>query len=335
MSDRIYTSDEAVSNESFVIVAQSAEAGKLLTKRNYKDSQKSYDHVTFYNFYEVPISTLDELYMLCKRLLDKPKCCLIRARIKDLNKRFHVVRKYLDETATLILEKCYWIALDIDWKDEPSTGKLVADANTVLLALPLCFRGVECFAVASASYGIKPGIRMRLFFWLRHPVSNVEVKRVLKGYEHICDPAIFNPIQPIYTAKPIFHDIDDPVKQRIISIIPLGIYGGSVDIPTEYEHYRGAPEKWYTTKKAINYSENAYLKISEMTGGERHDGLISQGYLLGKLVAQGHLERNEVTRRMYEACEYWNGKRDTDKDMKTIIWAVDSGIKSMDKGNDI
>ena len=334
MSDRIYADSESMSNDNFVLVGQSAEAGKLLTKRNYKDSQRSYDHITFYNFFEISLYSLNELYMLCKRMLDKPKCCFIRARIKDLNNRFNVRRTYKNEDATLVLESCNWIALDVDWKDSECTGNLVADANTVLLALPSCFTGVECFVVASASYGIKPGIRMRMFFWSREPVSNSDLSRSLKGYEKIVDTALFNPIQPIYTAKPIFYGIEDPVKQRIAMITPPGIFASCVDIRPWNEHYRGAPEKFYTKRKADIFIENSLLRIADLGYGDRHIGIRTEGYLLGKLVGQGHFEREVVIQRMYDACDYWSGKRDTKKDMNTIIWSIDRGIASMDRSND-
>ena len=328
MSDTIYNDSFAGASDNVVCVAQAAEPSKLLTKRNYKDSQRSYDQVTYFNFFESTISSLDELFNLCKRMLDKPRCCFIRARIKDHQKRRHVRRKY-KEDATLVLENCNWFALDVDWQEQESSGNLVADANSVLLALPSRFANVECFVVASASYGIKPGIRMRMFFWSHNPVSNSDLKRALTGYEKICDPAIFNPIQPIYTAKPIFSGIDDPVKQRIAWITPLGIFSSVVEISADYEHYRGAKEKRYTKAKADKFIESALLKLTELTSGDRHNGLISCGYHLGKLVGQEHFERDEVIRRMYEACEYWIGKRDTKKDMSTIIWAVDRGILAM------
>lgn len=328
MSDTIYSNTTPDASDNFVLVAQSAEAGKLLTKRNYKDSQRNYDRVTFFNFFEVNIGSLDELYNLSKKMLDKPNCCFVRARLKDPNHRRNVRRNYKDANATLILENMNWLALDVDWQQE-SSGDLRKDADLVLVSLPECFSNVECFVVASASYGVKPGIRMRMFFWSRYPVSNADVKRVLTGYETICDPAIFNPIQVIYTAKPIFHGIDDPIKERIAWITPLGIFSSAIEIVTYNEHYRGAKEKWYTKDKAEKFAEKAYLTITELTTGSRHDGIITWGYFLGKLVGQGHFDRDEVIRRMFDACEYWTGQRDTKRDMATITWAVDRGIMSM------
>jgi hypothetical protein len=333
VSDTIYSENIVIASENVVLIGQSVDKGRMLTKRNFKDHQRSYDRVTFYNFYEVNIDSLDELYLLSKKMLDKPRCCFVRARLKDPNIRLHVRRNCKSEDATLVVEPFNWFALDIDC-DIESVGDLDKDAENVLLALPSCFSNVEHFVVASASYGIKPGVRMRMFFWSRNAVSNEDLKRLLDGYEKIADPAIFNPVQPIYTAKPIFHDMVDPVAERIRWRTPTFPCSSVVEISSRNEHYYGAPEKWYTKPKADRFIESALLKIALFSSGFRHDGLISIGYHLGKLVGQGHFEREETILRMNDACSHWVGKHDKKKDNETIIWAIDSGIASMDKGNE-
>ena len=328
MSDRIYSDDPEQSTENIVLVAQACKG--VLTKRNSPVGQRSYDNVTFYNFFEVHIDSLDELYMLCVKMLDKPRCCFVRARVKDEEKRFRVRRNYKGEDATLILQNFNWFALDIDW-DFESSGDLVTDANSVLLALPSCFTKVECFVVASASYGIKPGIRMRMFFWSRAAVSNLDLKRLLSGYEKIADPAIFNPVQPIYTAKPIFVDMIDPIQQRIASIIPFGYFSNAVEVPASYQHEKGMEEQWYTKRKAEAFFRKKLVEIAELPPGERHNGIVKVGYLLGKLTGQGHFDRDEMIQSILDACSYWTGKRDIRRDTETITWTIDKGIDAMYK----
>jgi hypothetical protein len=326
MSDRIYSDTADVASEDFVTVAEAI--GGNLTKINYANGrQKPYDHVRFFNLFEYPLTNLHDLYMHSVSLLTQHNCCFIRARIKDENHTQHVVRKTNSAEATLVMEKMRWVPLDIDWT-HPSSGNLLEDCQDVILALPSIFTGVEYYAVASASYGFKPGIRMRMFFWSDNPVSGIDIKNCLVDYKKIADPAIYNPAQPIYTSEPIGVN---PVKQRIVWYTPL--FPKRLIVPSKNEHYRGQPEKWYTKSKAILFAEKAYLKIAELPPGDRHDGLISMGYHLGKLVGQGHFDRSEIIDRMYTACDYWYGKRDTKKDMETIIWSVDRGIKSM--GEDV
>ena len=331
MSDRIYSTPEPVSSENLLTVAQSCRG--VLAKRFFPDREpQSYDHVKFFNFYEINIWSLDELYTWSKRLLTKPKCCLIRARIKNLNNCRHVLRRAVDRgdgLVTLIPYRCYWFALDIDGYGV-SRGDLYSDAWSVLLALPSCFQDVECFAVASASYGIKPSIHMRLFFWSQEPVSNNDILRMLRGNKANADLAIYqNPVQPIYTAAPIFAPgMIDPVKQRIVWINGKSL---TVNIRSESPHVYGAKEAVYTYDEARAFARKTYRRISDFTQGERHNELYKASVFLGKLVGQEHFEREEVIDRAFNCCNFWYGKRDTDKDMKTIIAGVDFGIAAMDR----
>lgn len=337
MSDRIYSNDPDYASDNIVLVAQSANANKLLTKRNSPAGQRSYDNVYKYNFHEVRIDSLDELYCLSKRMLEKPRCCFVRARVKDLNNRFNVRRLYKDEDATLVLQNFNWLALDIDWKTQPSSGDLISDTKDVLLALPSCFLGVECFVVASSSYGLRlgnkpPTIRMRMFFWSRQTVSNTDLKRCLSGYEKICDLAMFDPIQLIYTAKPIFTDMLDPVPNRIEWITPLGMFSNYVEIQPAYQHYKGSPEIWYTRRAAEAFRNKYLILIANLSTGERRPGLIKFGYFMGKLVGQGHYDRDEMIEWMIDACDEWTDTHDPKKDREAITYGVDGGIDSMYKG---
>ena len=77
---------------------------------------------------------------------------------------------------------------------------------------------------------IKPGISIRLWFWLDRPVSDDELKSGWRQpiADGLIDTAIFNPIQAIYTAAPIFVGMPDPVPFR------CGIWRGdsdAVDVP--------------------------------------------------------------------------------------------------------
>lgn len=331
MSDRIYTDSNELSTGNLVTVAQAAGKGLVLTKRNYPKHQVSYDQVKHFNFFEIELWNLWDLYLLSKRMLTKPRCCFLRAMIKDDNIRKHVVRKYKGQDATLVVQKQNWFALDIDGYGS-CTGDLKTDAASVRQALPSVFRYAECFVVASSSYGIKPDIRMRMFFWAMRPVSGQDLKRLMDGNEAKADLAIFNPIQPIYTAAPIFHSMTDPIKERILWITPWGEYSPFVDVQSYGDNHRGAPEIKYTKKQALVIVENKLLEISELTSGERHDKLLDLTRLFGKLVWQGHIDEVETIDRAYDACGYWTGKRDLKKDMDTIRDGIRLGKLSMERG---
>ncbi len=333
MSDTIYTGVEQVATENFVTVAQTASPRFILTKRNYSNgTQDSYDRVKHYNFFQEHVDTLDSLYNLCVRLLDKPRCCIIRALIKDENKRKHVVRKYIGEDATLVINKCNWFCIDIDGLDG-YTGDLLTDLNTVLLALPAGFQA-ECFAVASASYGFptKPGIHMKVFYWSWQPVGHEDLKRSLRGNKAKADLAIFSPIQLIYIARPFWINMDDPIKERIVWYRnPLNAV---VNIPSYSEHYRGAQEQYFTKRQSVGVIIRSFEKIAELSSGSRHNGLIREGFLGGHLCYQGYLTEEDALDRLQIATSYWHNPSPA-KDRDAYLYGFNQGIKQMiDKEND-
>ena len=72
------------------------------------------------------------------------------------------------------------------------------------MLLPPTFTGAACIVQATASHGIKPGARLRLWFWCDRSLSGAECKRWLGKVP--VDHSVFGAAQPIYTAAPVFAD---------------------------------------------------------------------------------------------------------------------------------
>jgi len=348
MRANIYAENETPASQiladNYVTVAQAASPKLFLTKHNYANgNQRPYDNVKYFNFFEVPIWNLYDLYLLSKRMLAKPRCCYIRARVKDETKTRNVVRRYKGDDATLILQNLNWFALDVDTFSNPISKSMLDDieegeirelqaySSEIMLRLPYCFRMAQCFFIASASFGIKPGIRMRMFFWADQPCSNYDLKRLLHGNKAGVDLALFDPIQPIYTAAPIFHGMEDPVKKRIAWYDYHGIPNQTVQVPIETVNHRGAPEKLYTKKQALRIREVKLIELTSLPHGDRHNGLRSIAYLLGKLIEQQLIDENETIDLTMDACDYWPGHRNTKKDMETLLYGIEVGKQSMGK----
>ena len=335
MPDGTYDTSGDYASQNFVVVAQAASPRLALCKQNYSNgTQKPYDNVKNFNFFEVELWNLWDLYTLSKFLLTKPRCGFIRGRIKDMDRRRNVPRLLHGEDFTLITEKCNWFALDIDGlKTQDTPGNLQLDINDVLLALYSYLGNVECFAVASASYGFKPNVSLRLFCWATEPVSNNDLKQYFKGCR-ILDHNLFNPIQVIYTAAPIFHGMADPIQKRIEWIgVRYPDHALTVTIPSYEESSKGSEEKLYTKRQGERIAERTYQRIIDLAPGERHNGLMGQCILLGKLVGQGIIEEAEAIDRAYGACDNWHGKRNRANDMKTIRYGIDVGKRSMENQN--
>ena len=131
-------------------------------------------------------------------------------------------------TATLRSASRHWVALDVDsipcadWLDAVNDPDRAVEY--VVEHLPAEFEGATCWWQFTASQQIKPGIRMRLFFWSDVALADWQLKQWLSPYP--ADKAIFAAAQPIYVARPIFVDIQDPVPVR------SGIWRGDRDAIT-------------------------------------------------------------------------------------------------------
>ena len=116
-----------------------------------------------------------------------------------------------------------WIPLDLDDVEVPNgygaPDKLAEAAYFIRdNLLPGYFRGVRCIAASTSSTGRKgPGIaRLRLFFVLSRPADNDALYswacNISDSHQDLgLDPSVLRPYQPIYTARPIFRGMADPV----------------------------------------------------------------------------------------------------------------------------
>jgi hypothetical protein len=106
---------------------------------------------------------------------------------------------------------------DFDADGDPAPIDPVRDWTLVIRAavslLPTQFHGTSAWWQMTSSAGIKPGVRLRLWYWLGREISDDEAKRWLR--ESPTDLALFNPVQVHYTAAPIFDPPSlDPVPLR-------------------------------------------------------------------------------------------------------------------------
>ena len=227
--------------------------GPRLTKRWYLgpggDPQcEEYGKAKHFDFTEKPITGLDDL----KRILGEigPKSCLILGRLKDGVDPTNALRRLHDhklddgtvKSATIEDAAHYWLPIDVDGVDacddkgefdpvkEPERA-----VYCVLGRLPQEIGFFDCIWQFTSSAGFKPGIRMRLYFWLSRPLTSAEMKAWLNTCA-IADKSIYTPTQPIYAAPPVLDGIADPVPRRsgIIGLCgavvpPVAICAGKTD----------------------------------------------------------------------------------------------------------
>jgi hypothetical protein len=332
MSDYIYRETSESTSPNFArpnnITIARALGGKYLTKIVYANSEKAYDNAYHYMFFNREIFDLFDLRNYLPVLLRKPDCCLIRGIAKD-DTITRQVRRLHDKdgvTATIIEQPQNWYALDIDGYGN-SSGDLKQDAQSVLLALGL--DGTEALAIPSAGYLRKPGIRIRLFLWNEMKVSCISLKKHFERWKHVVDLALFHPIQPIYTARPIFNGMSDPCKESLICWLPGR---QSTHIVERYSIHDNSEMK-HTVKQAKAFLNSFIKEMPNIPSGERHNYLTgkmeSKAVLIGKCVAQGLLDEGETKDEILVAAKmFWHGNAKNDS--SAIDWVFKRGQEAME-----
>jgi hypothetical protein len=213
-----------------------------------------YDDAKHFTVVERPVASIDDAAELLAKVERQPHYMMIRGRpLPDID-RDHALRRKLngrdDGSACFEAAPHHVIPLDLDSVECPE-GCDPLDPETavkiVAARLPSEFYGVTCWWQFTSSAGLKAGIRLRLFFWGSRPTTDAELKAWLP--KSIVDHAIFDPVQPIYVANPIFEEGADPVPVR------SGLLRGQrdvVEVPDEIEADAGGhPALGYAGWRAV------------------------------------------------------------------------------------
>ena len=160
---------------------------------------------------KIEINSLDALAKQLKMLEDQPGCQVIRGQLIEgrENQAIRRTSRYRGSQEANF-ESCSrpWCLIDIDDISLPLRFSDYQNNATEIVAhavshLPEEFRSVQCWYQFSSSMGIKKDkIRLHLWYWLARPCSDEEMKGWLQ--ESPVDLALFNPVQPHFTANPIF-----------------------------------------------------------------------------------------------------------------------------------
>jgi hypothetical protein len=212
------TRARGMADSATIVQAQGRRLAKLIRGDG---SVEQYDSAKTVNLLTARVPDLDALAGLLHRLALRRDCCMVRGAIVD-PARTKAVRRLCrpcpktGDAPTLAEHARRWLALDLDSVPlDPSVDRLdlLACARAVTWRLPDPLRNARCIVQATASHGIKPGARLRLWYWLARPLTNPECKAWLKRAP--ADLSLFSPAQPHYTAAPIFIGMADPLPARL------------------------------------------------------------------------------------------------------------------------
>lgn len=276
-----------------------------LAKRLRLDGQDGYDRAKMLDAYTVPVADLDELLALLRRLVLQPSCCVIRGQLlegttaKGVRRLLHMDRE-TGELPTFADVPRRWLALDLDGLPMPvgvHATDLAACGAAALASLPEQFQDTACIIQASASHGVKPGLRLRIWVWLSRPMWGHEAKRWLKVSP--CDPSVFGAVQPIYSAGPVLAaGMTDPVPERLLMMPGRPL----VAVPSpESLTPPPAPQLSATTIRegvAHRYVrvalERAATNIANAREGNRHPLIVAESCRLARFVGPGWLASSDL-----------------------------------------
>ncbi len=288
--------------------------GRRLAKRIRRDrTVDAYEGAKHYDLTECPVSGLDELADALTCLLPRPACAVVRGAVADPARVVRVRRLVhpcpdTGEAPTLRETPRRWLALDVDSLPLPSdrdVQDVAGCAAYARLCLPSAFHAARCIAVASGSHGIKPGMRLRLWFWLDRPLTGPECKRWLRGYP--VDPALFSPAQLTYTAAPVFDaGAADPVPHRLaclsgtrVNVAPPS--AGALALPPP--RVLPVPEAVGAGFYALAALAGAAAKVARAPERTRHPALLAEAMRLAGLVKGGLLGADAVRRALARAAQ--------------------------------
>jgi hypothetical protein len=265
-----------------------------------------YDAAKTFDLFERPVNDLPQIAWWLNWLSDRSDYCVVRGAILD-SARALGVRRLLHpdhesgDSPTLRAVARRWLALDFDHLPRPESvqpADLVACAAVAIERLPAAFRGVACVVQATASHGIKPGIRLRLWFWLDRAATGAELKIWLRLAP--VDMSVFGGAQPIYTAAPIFIDgATSPIPVRLTMLPgeaavrvppPDTLAARAITAPL------GASQAAASMVGGQSFAvlSRAAVRISRATEGTRHSTLLAEASSLARMVAGGCLSAEDV-----------------------------------------
>ena len=307
--------------------------GRRLTKLLHPAGRADgYDRTRIMDGYTVPVADLAGLLALLQQLLPQPECCVIRGELLTGDRAAGIRRllypdKDTGDPPTVRDVPRRWVALDMEGVALPPdlpAADLAGCACTALATLPAAFHAAACVVQASASHGLRPDLRLRLWLWLDRPAWGHELKRWLRGTP--ADPSVFGAVQPIYTAAPVLAPgMCDPLPTRLL-FMPgrpaVAVPSPETLVPPPCP---AAPPPEMHTMQANRYARAALEAAAGRvaTAAKRHPTLIAEARNLARFVQAGLLTAADMRAGLARAAEA-AGKDNMAEVDACIDWGLDN-----------
>jgi hypothetical protein len=199
---------------------------RLAAKRITQDKVFPYAKETHWRFFPREAKSHEAFAVMLRKLSTLRFAMIVRgapADGLDLNQP-HLRHWAKKDNNTLSNPARYWTVWDLDDVKVPAgLGSPLrlreAAAHVRDQRMPPEFKSARCVVTATASSGRKGDDVARLRLYFLHPFAydNATLKTYAKGLvsktQLPVDSSVFQAGQPIYTARPLFEGIDDPVPE--------------------------------------------------------------------------------------------------------------------------
>ena len=238
----------------------------------------SYPRAYRYEYETVEVENIHGLSALLKKLENDKNALVLRGR-PLVKSGPRVYKEKENREVTFVPDDHRWVCIDIDdCEIDPKKGPIL----TAIQSLPDIFHTASCHYQYSSSMGIKGGdkVKVHLWFFFDRPVCGFSLRRWLKPYP--VDTTLYNPVQPHYTATPIFIGFDDPLSDR------SGMIHGSecVEVPDYVLDLEAHQRLVETEEKERRKEQKRRVRLSKMN---RENNARREIYLR-KRYAQGALK---------------------------------------------
>ena len=226
-----------------------AEAGRDATKTITRQADGSllkrpYSNATWWRFIPGKLSSHREMAEVLRVLASASDVMIMMGEVApgvDISQPQRRLWAAEPEQNTLVPVDRAWLPVDLDDVKVPAPfdkGDRLDEAAAHVRdhLMPEEFHCVECVVTATSSTGLRgPGIaRMRLFFLLDQtwPLATMKgwARRLRLSLAVPIDDAVIQAGQPIYTARPIFRGMDDPVPEHLWAFVLPGSRGERVPL---------------------------------------------------------------------------------------------------------
>ena len=304
----------------------------------------AYDDAKHFDAIEIGVRDLDHLAEILRSLLPVWDRGVVRGSLIHGSPATRI-RRLLHpkdgDQPTLYEVPRRWLAIDVDGDaihrppEIPATD-ISGCARIAISHLPVEFHGKACIAVATGSHGVKPGVRLRLWYWLDGATTRKTLQPWFYGVQGV-DLSTFRVVQPCYTAAPILADgVADPVPARL-AVLPgeplVPIRPLPPAVPREPATQAGQPGQPARSAPPSSGSQSDRYRDAALAGieaellraseGQRHHALVAAATRMFEL---GSLSDGYVDRFIHDAARVLNGRGtrqiDDDEVAELLDWAT-------------